>query len=224
MPTLRGVTDRFTLGKMQNPVRGFLHGAAAVVSAVGLGFLIARTWGDDSRLVGALAFGVALIAMYTVSALFHSVPWRDAVDRWMQRVDHSMIFLLVAGTTTPMAIATLDGWALALDLAVVWGIAAVGIALKLTLRSPVTWLSVTLQLVMGWSAVFWFPQFLDRFGWYGAWPVIAGGLAYTVGVVFYATQRPRLFPRVFAAHELFHVLVVTASSLHWVAVWRVLAA
>ncbi len=207
---------------MVNPVRGFLHGAAAVVSAVGLGFLVARTWGEGSRQVGALVFGLALIAMYSVSALFHSVPWRETAKRWMQRIDHSMIFLLVAGTTTPMAIAALDGWALALDLAVVWGIAVVGIVLKLTLKSPVTWLSVTLQLVMGWSAVFWFPTFLERFGWWGAWPVIAGGVAYTVGVVFYATQRPRMFPRVFAAHELFHVLVVTASSLHWLAVWRVI--
>ena len=216
--------QRWTLGKMQNPVRGFLHGTAAVVSAVGLGFLVWRSWGDGALMAGAVVFGISLIAMYTVSSLFHSVPWRDTVRRWMQRVDHSMIFLLVAGTVTPLAIATLDGWALALVLAFVWGIAAVGITLKLTLRSPVTWLSVTLQLLMGWSSVVWFPTFLDEFGWWGAWPVIAGGLAYTVGVVFYATQRPRLFPRVFAAHELFHVLVVTASSLHWVAVFRVVAA
>lgn len=216
--------QRWTLGKMQNPVRGFLHGTAAVVSAVGLGFLVWRAWGDGALLAGAIVFGVSLIAMYTVSSLFHSVNWRETVRRWMQRVDHSMIFLLVAGTTTPLAIATLDGWALALVLGFVWGIAAVGITLKLTLRSPVTWLSVTLQLLMGWSAVFWFPTFLETFGWWGAWPVIAGGVAYTVGVVFYATQRPRLFPRVFAAHELFHVLVVTASSLHWIAVFRVVAA
>lgn len=215
------MTERITLGKMQNPVRGFLHGAAALVSAVGLGFLVARTWGDGSRLVGAIVFGLSLVAMYTVSALFHSVPWREKAKRWMQRVDHSMIFLLVAGTTTPIAIAILDGWLLALDLAVVWGIAVVGITLKLTLRSPLTWLSVTLQLLMGWSAVVWFPTLLSEAGWSVTWPVIAGGLAYTVGVVFYATQRPRLFPRVFSAHELFHVLVVTASSLHWLAIWRV---
>ena len=206
---------------MQNPVRGFLHGGAAVLSAVGLGFLVARTWGEGGRLIGAIAFGVSLVAMYTVSALFHSIPWREAAKRWMQRVDHSMIFLLVAGTMTPIAIVILDGWLLALDLAVVWGIAIVGITLKLTLRSPLTWLSVTLQLLMGWSAVAWFPTLLAEAGWSVTWPVIAGGLAYTVGVVFYATQRPLLFPRVFSAHELFHVLVVTASTLHWVAIWRV---
>ncbi|MEX1281469.1 MAG: hemolysin III family protein [Acidimicrobiia bacterium] len=216
--------ERLTLGRMQNPVRGFLHGGAAVVSAVGLGLLVARVWGDGSRMVAAIVFGVSLVAMYTVSALFHSIDWRPTVWRWMQRVDHSMIFLLVAGTTTPLAIAGLSGWPLVGALGVVWGIALVGITLKLTLRSPLTWLSVTLQLIMGWSAVVWFPALLERFSWAEAWPIIAGGLAYTIGVVFYATQRPRLFPRVFSAHELFHVLVVTASSLHFAAVWRLLPA
>lgn len=216
--------ERITLGKMLHPVRGILHGVAAVVSAVGLGFLIAGARGDGGRLAGAIVFGVSLIAMYTVSSLYHSVPWTERMKARLQRVDHSMIFLVVAGTTTPMAIATLDGWALAAILALVWGIAATGITLKLTLRSPVTWLSVTLQMVMGWSATLWFPQLLDQYGWWGAWPVIAGGVAYTVGVVLYATQRPRLFPRIFAAHELFHVLVVTASSLHFVGVLRLIAA
>ncbi len=216
--------QRWTLGRMQNPVRGFLHGSAAVLSVVGMGFLVWRAWGNGSALAGAIIFGISLVAMFTVSSLFHSIEWRDAVWKWMQRVDHSMIFLLVAGTITPLAIATLDRWTLALVLGFVWGIAVLGITLKLTLRSPVTWLSVTLQLLMGWSAMFWFPTFLETHGWWGAWPVIAGGLAYTVGVVFYATQRPRLFPRVFAAHELFHVLVVAASALHWVAVFRVVAA
>ncbi len=216
--------ERLTLGRMQNPVRGFLHGGAAVVSAVGLGLLVARVWGDSSRMVAAIVFGVSLVAMYTVSALFHSIDWRPTVWRWMQRVDHSMIFLLVAGTTTPLAIAGLSGWPLVGALGVVWGIAVVGITLKLTLRSPLTWLSVTLQLIMGWSAVVWFPALVERFSWAEAWPIIAGGLAYTIGVVFYATQRPRLFPRVFSAHELFHVLVVTASSLHFAAVWRLLPA
>ena len=216
------VMERFTLGNMQNPVRGFVHGGAAVASAIGMGALVTHVWGSTSRVVGAVVFGLSLMAMYVVSALYHSIPWRERTKAWMQRVDHSMIFLLVAGTTTPVAISVLSGGALAAVLIGVWIIAATGIVLKLVLRRPLTWLSITLQMLMGYSVVFWMPTLFDRYGWAGVWPILAGGVAYTVGMIIFATKRPRLFPRVFSAHELFHVLVVTASSLHYAAVWQVL--
>lgn len=214
--------ERLTLGRMQNPVRGFLHGFGAIASAVGLGALVAHTWGEASRVVGALVFGLSLLAMYVVSALYHSVPWRERTKAWLQRLDHSMIFLLVAGTTTPVAMAVLEGGALLAVLATVWGLAATGIILKLVLKRPLTWLSITLQMLMGFSLILWLPQLFDRFGWSATWPILAGGVAYTVGMIMFATKRPRLFPRVFSAHELFHVLVVAASSFHFVAVWKVL--
>jgi hemolysin III len=140
----------------------------------------------------------------------------------MQRIDHSMIFVLVAGTTTPIAIAALGGGARIAVLSAVWGIAAAGIVIKLVAKRRLTWLSVTLQLLMGWSAAVWLPALFGRFGWTGVWPVLAGGALYTLGVVIYATQRPRLAPRIFSAHELWHTMVVTASSFHFVAVWQVL--
>ncbi len=214
--------ERLTLGKMQNPVRGFLHGGAAVASAIGLAALIVHARGDASRVVGATVFGASLLAMYVVSALYHSIPWRERTKAWLQRVDHAMIFLVVAGTMTPVAIATLEDGNLLAVLLSVWGVAISGITLKLVLRRPHTWLSITLQMLMGGSIVFWLPRLLDRFGWVGAWPILAGGAAYTLGMVIFATKRPRLFPRVFSAHELFHVLVVAASTLHFTAVWRVL--
>lgn len=214
--------ERLTLGRMQNPVRGFLHGFGAIASAVGLGALVAHAWGEASRVVGALVFGLSLLAMYVVSTLYHSVPWRERTKAWLQRLDHSMIFLVVAGTTTPVAIAALEGGALLAVLVTVWGLAATGITLKLVLKRPLTWLSITLQMVMGFSLILWLPQLFDRFGWPATWPILAGGAAYTVGMIMFATKRPRLFPRVFSAHELFHVLVVTASSFHFVAVWQVL--
>ena len=214
--------DRITLGRMQNPVRGFLHGTAAVASVVGTAFLIARVWGNPAHVAGAIVFGISLVGLYTVSALFHSVPWKERTRYWMQRADHSMIFVLVAGTMTPIAIAALDGGARAAVLSAVWGIAAAGIVIKLVAKRSLTWLSVTLQLLMGWSAVVWLPALYERFGWTGVWPVLAGGALYTIGVVFYATQRPRLAPRIFSAHELWHTMVVTASAFHFIAVWQVL--
>jgi hemolysin III len=216
--------ERLPLGKMHNPVRGFLHGTAAVVAAVGLGVLAYRARGDADRLIPALVFGMSLVAMYTVSSLYHSVPWTERWKARFRRLDHSMIFLVVAGTVTPIAVTVLDGGRQVLALAIVWVVAAVGIVLKFVLPDIKTGLSLTLQMLMGWSAVLWFPALTSRAGWEIAGLVVAGGLIYTVGVVIFASNRPRLFPKVFSAHELFHVLVIAASSLHFAAVLRLLPA
>lgn len=210
--------ERATLGKMQNPIRGFLHGGAAMATLVGTIYLVSRTWGNTAALVGTLVFGFALAVMYTVSTLYHSIPWGTDWKRRLQRVDHSMIYLVVAGTFTPIALAGLDGLSLWLCLGVVWGIALVGIVLKLVLPNVSTGLSVTLQLVMGWTVILWLPQIWTNLG-PGAIVFIAiGGLFYTAGTVFFMTKRPKLFPRTFSYHELFHVFVVLASMFHFLAV------
>lgn len=207
-----------TLGRMQNPIRGFLHGSAAIGAAIGLVILIDRAWGHAGALIGALSFGLALIAMYTVSSLYHSVPWTPRWKTRLQRVDHSMIFLVVAGTFTPIAIASLDGIPLYLGLGVAWGIAVTGILLKALNPEVKTGVSVTLQMAMGWSALIWIPWMWRELG-PGAIALIAvGGLCYTIGTVIFTAKRPRLFPRTFSYHELFHVLVVAGSSFHFLAI------
>lgn len=215
--------DRITWGRMQNPVRGVLHGSAAVAAAVGVAVLVTETWGRTRTMVAILLFGVALVTMYTVSALYHCVPWTDTAKARMQRIDHSLIFLVVAGTFTPVAVAALEGTALLAALGLVWGIAAVGITLKFALVSPRTRLSIVLQMAMGWSALVWLPWILERLGPGAVALILAGGLCYTVGTVVFATRRPRLFPRVFSHHELFHVLVVAGSAFHFWAIAQYVA-
>jgi hemolysin III len=210
--------ERITLGRMQNPIRGFLHGSAALAALIGTVYLVSRTWGDAAALLGSLVFGLALLVMYTVSSLYHSIPWSEGVKRRLQRLDHSMIYLVVAGTFTPIAIAALEGGQLWLCLGLVWGIAVVGIILKLALRDISTGLSVTLQLVMGWTVVFWLPQIWTNLGPGAIALITLGGLLYTAGVVVFVTRRPRLFPRIFSHHELFHLFVVLASAAHFLAV------
>jgi hemolysin III len=203
---------------MQNPIRGFLHGGAAVASIIGLIVLVISTWDIANARLGALVFGLSLILMYTTSSLYHSIPWGGVWKLRMQRLDHSMIFLVVAGTFTPIAIASLEGANLAIALGTVWGLAALGIVLKTVLPRTATWLSVTIQLAMGWSAVFWMPEFYRQLGPGAVILLALGGLCYTVGVIVFLSKRPRMFPRIFSYHELFHVLVVTASVLHFVAI------
>jgi len=210
--------DRITLGRMQNPIRGLLHGSAALAALVGTIYLVARTWGNTAALVGSVVFGIALLAMYTVSSLYHSVPWSETWKTRLQRVDHSMIYLVVAGTLTPIAIGGLDGAAVWWCLGLVWAIALIGIALKFVMPRVSTKLSVTLQLVMGWTVILWLPQIWSSLGTGAIVFIAVGGLCYTAGTVIFMTKRPRLFPRSFSYHELFHVLVVLASVFHFLAV------
>lgn len=210
---------RVTLGKMQNPIRGFLHGAAAAAAVVGLFVLLDRARGSGPAITGTLIFGGALLIMFTVSALYHSIPWGDQWKDRLQRVDHSMIFLVVAGTFTPIAIAALDGAWLVVALSVIWAIALAGILLKALLPNVKTWLSLTLQMVMGWSLLVWIPAINTQLGTAAVVLIGIGGLCYSVGVIIFTTKRPRLFPRSFSYHELFHVLVITGSTLHFLVIF-----
>ena len=211
--------NRVTLGKMQNPIRGFLHGSAAIAAAVGLAFLLYRAWGNGLAMAGALVFGVALLVMYTISSLYHSIPWKERWKARFQRLDHSMIFLVVAGTFTSIAIAALDGLSLAIALGTVWSIALTGIILEALLPNIKTSVSVTLQMVMGWSALVWIPWIWNDLGVAAIVLIALGVLCYTIGVVIFTAKRPRLFPRSFSYHELFHVLVIAGSAFHFAAIF-----
>lgn len=210
--------QRLTLGKMRNPVRGFLHGGAALASVFGLWLLLTRAWNRPAALAGAFVFGIALLFMYTVSSLYHSVPWSERWKQRLQKLDHSMIYVVVAGTFTPIAIAALNGLALWVGLSLVWVLAIAGILLKALLPGVRTGLSITLQLTMGWLAVIWIPQIYRELGFWAVALIALGGLCYTVGVVIFSIKRPRLFPHAFSYHEVFHVFVVAGSSFHFVAI------
>jgi hemolysin III len=200
---------------MHHPVRGFLHGTAAVVSVAGLIVLAVNTSWDLPRMFTMLIFGGSLVALYTTSSLYHSVPWKERWKKRMQRFDHSMIFLLVAGTYTPIAFNVLTGTWKWTTLAVVWGIAVFGILQKMFFPKVRNWLSITLYMVMGWFAVIPVREMFDRLPLEAMALLIVGGASYTLGMILLVTKRPRLFPRVFSYHEVFHVLVITGSVLHF---------
>ncbi len=210
---------RMTLGRMQNPVRGLLNAAAAVAALVGTVCLWSRADGDVSRQLAVAIFGVSLVALFTVSSLYHSVPWRDVWKQRMQRVDHSMIYVLVAGTYTPIAALALSGRSRSAILGAVWGIAVLGIAQKVWLPQLAQGISIALYTIQGWLGPFVATPLTHRLPWEPLALIALGGLLYTVGMLLFVMRRPRLWPRVFSYHEAFHVLVVAASSLHYVAIF-----
>ncbi len=213
---------RFKLGKMQHPVRGFLHGAAAIAALIGGIALIFRVPTIGGKIAAAI-FGIGMVALYTTSSLYHSVPWRELWNGRMQRLDHSMIFMLIAGTYTPIAWIVLDGALRVATLVVVWGIAVIGIGQQSLFPRAKNTFGIALMTTMGWLSLFIMIPIAQKAGLVAVVLMALGGILYTVGMVFLVTNRPKLWPRVFSYHELFHVMVVTATSMHFLVTWRYVA-
>jgi hemolysin III len=203
-------------------VRGFLHGTAAVVSVVGATLLAVLGGGGAWNRLALLTFGVSLVSLYTVSSLYHSIPWGARWKARMQRLDHTMIYVLVAGTFTPIAWIALDGWLRWITLAVQWGIVLVGGVQKAFFPGVSRSLSVALQTTQGWLALLLLWPLAESLPWTALFMLGLGGVLYTVGMVLLVTNRPRLWPRVFSYHEVFHILVIAGSSVHFAVVARYL--
>jgi hemolysin III len=212
--------ERATIGKMVHPVRGILHGTAAVAALVAAIVLVSVAPGGIARRLSLLAFGMSLVTLFVTSSLYHSIPWGAVWKRRMQKLDHTMIYVLVAGTFTPIAAIVLDGWLRWATLGVQWGIVAFGALHNVLAKQPKHWVSVALSTSQGWLALPIFWPLAGRLPWTALFLIGLGGILYTVGMVFLVTGRPRLWPRVFSYHEAFHVLVVAAAAVHFVAIAR----
>jgi len=198
-------------------LRGRVHQLAffgALPLGAALGFVPETARGRSA----AIVFAVSVAAMFGASALYHRVTWSPDARRWMRRVDHAGIYLLIAGTYTPFGLLVLrDAWQVVV-LTVVWAGTAAGILLRFCWASAPKWLSALVAVALGWVGVLVFPQLVSRLGLSPSLLVLGGGLLYTAGAVVYALRRPRLAPTVFGYHELFHVLVLLAVALQYAAV------
>jgi hemolysin III len=212
-------------GAVERPGRGeeiansLTHGLGAVLAVAGLVVLAlsASRGGTASSVVGCVVFGTTLVILYSASTLYHSLGHlRPRAKAVLRALDHSAIFLLIAGTYTPFTLVSLRGpWGFAL-FGVVWGLAATGITLRLTLRRRPAALFVTLYLAMGWCGVVAAKPLLDAVDPGGIALLVAGGLAYSLGVVFYAWRRPY-------HHAIWHAFVLAGSAFHYAAVLRYVA-
>jgi hemolysin III len=162
-------------------------------------------------------FAAALAAMFGVSAVYHRVLWQPTARRWMRRLDHAAIYLLIAGTYTPFALLVLpDGWS-DVVLSIVWSGCAVAMTLKFVWFDAPKWLAVVVATALGWVGVVAFPHLLDA----GVVPLVllgTGGLFYTAGALVYALGRPDPVPAVFGYHEIFHAFVIAAAACQYAAV------
>jgi hemolysin III len=194
-------------------LRGVSHEIAAGLSLAGLVALVLLAPGPRAR-VGALVYGASLVGLFSVSALYHRPTWGPRARLWMRRLDHSAIFLLIAGTFTPICLFLGDGRAHTM-LAVVWAGAGLGVLRALLWPTAPRALATGLYLLLGWAAVPLVPAMYRALGAVPLLLLAAGGMLYSVGAVIYATRRPDPFPRVFGYHEIFHALVIAAAGLHF---------
>jgi hemolysin III len=171
-----------------------------------------------ARLAAAI-YAVSVAALCASSALYHRVQWRSPTARvWMRRLDHSMIFVLIAGTYTPFAMLALRGALASALLIAVWAGAASGIVLTLAWIDAPDWLIALLYVLLGWVGAVAFPTVIATLGAVPVALVAAGGLLYTAGAVVYARKRPNPVAAVFGYHEVFHVLVIAAAALQYAAI------
>lgn len=202
-------------------LRGMIHQYAVGVAAVGGIVLCAVAAGRS----GWLAFGACVIysiticGLFGISALYHRRVWGPRGYAVMKRLDHSMIFLFIAGTYTPFSLLLLDRPTATWVLSVVWGGAIVGVVLKMAWPRAPRWLSVPLYILLGWTAAFVFPDLWRGGGTAPLVLLLAGGVLYSAGAVCYALKRPNPWPRTFGHHEIFHAATVVAALCHYIGVY-----
>ena len=203
---------------MKPQLRGVLHQYGFFVSTV-LGAMLVIAAPDGRATFAAAVYAASVSALLGTSALYHRINWvRPRARAWMRRLDHSMIFVLIAGTYTPFSLLVLDGTLATAVLIVVWAGALGGIVLNLVWISAPKWLTATVYVALGWVAVIAMPQLAEALGPVGVALLFGGGLLYTAGAVVYALQRPNPAPTVFGYHEIFHALVLAAAVAHFAVV------
>ena len=198
-------------------LRGVFHQYAFFVSLAS-GTLLVLLAATTRASVAAAIYAASVSALFGVSALYHRVTWNGPARRRMRRLDHAMIFLLIAGTYTPVGLLVLNGTLATVVLAVVWGGALVGIVLELVWTGAPRWLGGTVYLALGWVAVVAMPQVFVRLGVAGGLLIVAGGLIYSAGAAVYGLRRPDPSPAVFGYHEVFHLLVIAGVAAHFLAI------
>ncbi|MEX1254038.1 MAG: hemolysin III family protein [Dehalococcoidia bacterium] len=200
-------------GEERPALRGWIHVAALLAVVAGAALLLVVA--DSARAyVGGAIFAASLFLLYGTSATYHRVQWSPTARRVVKRLDHAMIFVLIAGTYTPLCLHVSLAWGIPM-LSVVWGIAGAGIVLKLFWPDGPRWLSVALYVALGWLALAAVSELVTWFSPVELAMLGLGGALYTVGGLVYAVRRPDPWPRVFGYHEIFHLFVVAGSALHY---------
>ena len=200
-------------------LRGWLHAATIPIALLGA-IVLWRSAAPGGYARSALVFGIAMIGLYAGSSLYHVVPWGSRMRFVMGRIDQMMIQIMIAGTFTPIAFHTLSGQWRVWSLVVAWLVALVGSGIAWSPIQAPRWVAFAGFIGFGWLAVIPFARIITALPWEGTGLIVLGGLLYTIGAVVWVRQRPNPIPEWFGFHEVFHLLVIAATTAHYLAIWR----
>lgn len=210
---------------IREPANTFTHLAGVILSSIGLYLLLTKayTHGDLRHMVSFSMFGISMILLYTASTLYHMLPLSEKGIRVLRRIDHIMIYVLIAGTYTPIALVVLDGlvgWGL---LVFIWATALTGTFFKLFRLDAPGWISLVIYLVMGWAVLAVLPFIVRVFEASAMAWAVAGGLVYTLGAMMYAFKWPDFWPKHFNFHAFWHLMVLGGSFCFFWLMYRYVA-
>jgi hemolysin III len=183
---------------------------------VGAITLVAVSGGNVARQISLGIYGVSIVLLFAVSAMYHRGPWSPRTRRVWRRLDHATIFIAIAGTYTPVVVNILKGWPSIVLLVVIWILALSGVVVATTGVPLPRWVTVVLYISVACTVVFFLPALADRIHASGVIILLVGGALYSAGAVVYAVKWPSLWPRAFGYHEVFHILVIAATAVYFV--------
>jgi hemolysin III len=204
--------------KFRDPVSGLTHLGAAVLAVFGLGALLWLGRGNLMKEISLLVYGISVILLFSASATYHLVKASPQIIQRLRKMDHSAIYLLIAGSYTPICLYFFEGfwrWGL---LAIIWSMALIGIIVKLFVINAPRWVSAGIYLVMGWLSVMAVQEMLRAMPVGALVWLVLGGLFYTVGAVIYITKKMDFYPGVFGFHEVWHIFVILGSLSHFIVI------
>lgn len=209
--------------KFREPFSGFSHVFGAVISLIGMVILLfLQIYTNNYNVItitSALIFGLSLIMLYTASSVYHLTVAKDSIIKVLRKIDHAMIFVLIAGTYTPICMILLDAPLKYYMLSIIWSIALVGIIFKIVWINCPSWLSSAIYIGMGWMAIFILKPLASAIPLSGLWMLISGGILYTIGGVIYCIEKKGI-TRSFGAHEIFHIFVILGSIAHYIFIYK----
>ena len=204
--------------KLREPVNSLTHWGGAILALIGLIALLIVGWSKPAKIISLTIYGLSLIAMFSASAAYHAVRVKQKALEIFRKIDHSAIYLLIAGTYTPFCVNAFHGfwkWGM---LSIIWTLAIIGIVVKVFYIKAPRWFNTGIYLAMGWLCIAAIGQMLAVLPvWVIGW-LVAGGVIYTIGAIVYVTRIFNFFPGVFGFHEIWHIFVMLAAAAHFVAV------
>lgn len=204
------------LQKFREPVNSLTHLITAGAALLGLILLLVIGWGQLGKVISLTIYGLSLILLFFASGIYHAIKANPKALVKLRKFDHSAIFLLIAGTYTPICFNMLEGfwkWGL---LGIVWGLALIGIGVKILFINAPRWVSVLVYIIMGWLCIFAIREFLAVLPVGAIIWLMAGGIIFTLGAIVYVTKTLDFFPGVFGFHEVWHIFVILGALAHFV--------